>query len=81
MLERLSLWERDGVLAAGEASPLLRWTCLELCQTYNKKNRSPPSHVTTGSLWQFLSRLVEVLSCGGTEDVSALNVHLFQVSM
>ena len=84
VLERLevarSLWKQDGLLHAGKAPFLLKWACQEICQAYSKRNKNPPNHVTTTPLWEFLNVLVEALCEGnGSQDLSALNMHLFQV--
>ena len=75
-----SLVDQENVGPSGKAPLLLKWACQELCQAYNKKNRNVPSHVTTSSLWQFLSSVLVLLSeDSAVQSASALNVYIFQV--
>lgn len=63
---------------------LLKWACQELCQAYNKRNKTPPPPVTCCKLWAFLRAVLE----GGVADdgdllqeTSVLNSHVFQVTV
>lgn len=75
------LWEERDLFPLERNSLMLKWACQELCTAYNKKTKSPPSHVTRSQLWGSLSTVLEAVTKEGevSLDLAPLSVHLFQV--
>ena len=75
------VWRRGDLVASEKLPIMLRWSCQALCTAYNRKNKTPPPHVTCRRLWGLLREVVEALVRDGQvpDDLSPLNAHLFQV--
>lgn len=75
------LWLPGKLLRAERNALMLRWACQELCLAYNKKNKSPPPHMTRSRLWVFLCTVLKAVAEDGNEllDLASLGSHLFQV--
>ena len=75
------LWGEGNLLPPERNALMLKWACQELCSAYNKKTKSPPSHVTRSQLWRSLGTVLEAESQEEevSLDLTSLSSHLFQV--